>query len=359
MLRCRFISNPHDLKAVSQAWDSLVKESEFNDIFATSGFAAAWWRAYGESRILRVLTIEDECSVPRLIAPFYSDRSSPDVWRLIGSFRADYNNIIHKRGDLESLNALFSELTKRSDWRILELNRLPEQTSILDFFPAAYGPAASRDQKLRSWLSLSSPLVYRKLHQENPRIERAALNRYRDMLDQPRYRGYLNWLGRRGTLAYRYVDKADECLSILPQFIELHIRSWNAKGQDSFFLKSENRHFYQYLIEELATYGAMGFDIFSVNDKIIAAHFGFTWDHRIYYYKPCYDPDYSSRSPGKLLLSYIIRRGLESKVTEVDLLNGLEPYKFKFASGIRNTGSLRIYRSRLSAILDRSRGRNN
>jgi CelD/BcsL family acetyltransferase involved in cellulose biosynthesis len=358
MLRCRVFQNPHDLEEISQAWDNLVQESEFNDIFATSGFAAAWWRAYGESRILRVLTIEDESSRLRLIAPFYADRSSPGTWRLIGSFRGDYNNIIHKRGDLESLKALFSELSKRSDWSVLELNRLPEHTSILNFFPAAYGPAAGSKQKSLAWLNLGSPLVYRTFHKEHPRIDREALSNFSDLLERQNYTRQLQWLRRQGTLTYRYINTPDECLSILPEFIELHIRNWELKRQSSLFLQPENCHFYEYLIEELAD-GSIGLDVLSVNDKIIAAHFGFNWDQRIYYYKPCYDPDYSSRRPGKLLLSYIIRRALQSEVTEVDLLNGLEPYKLQYASGIRTTGSLRIYRSRRSAILDRLCRRDN
>src|SRR5207244_1672300 len=94
MRRCHIIQDFREIEALAKDWDELVQQSDFSDVFATSGFARAWWRAYGGSRLLKVVVVEDESSRPKLIAPFYSDQSEPNVLRLIGDFRGDYNNLV-------------------------------------------------------------------------------------------------------------------------------------------------------------------------------------------------------------------------------------------------------------------------
>jgi CelD/BcsL family acetyltransferase involved in cellulose biosynthesis len=351
MLKCRLVQDYYSLAEISEAWDGLVRKSEFNDVFATFGFARAWWRAYGKSRKLQVVVVEDEFSRPHLIAPFYSEASAPGVWKLIGNFRADYNNLIHAAGDSESLLALFNWLKRQPGWHRLELNRIPGHVAVLRHFPRAYGPESSNLSKILSWLSVNSPLVYRRWHKQHPRIDRQALERLKSLLEQQNYRRQLKWLQRHGGFAYRCARDAGECLLLLPMLVKLHIRNWEAKGQRSLFLDTENQAFYRYLIDELAPYNAIRMDVLELNGKMIAAHFGFVWDQRIYYYKSCYDPDHSGRRPGKILLAYIIRDAWDSEAMELDLLNGNEEYKMKYASDIRTTGSLRLYRSRLSAAM--------
>jgi CelD/BcsL family acetyltransferase involved in cellulose biosynthesis len=95
----------------------------------------------------------------------------------------------------------------------------------------------------------------------------------------------------------------------------------------------------------------------TLDNKIIAAHFGFTWDRRIYYYKPCYDPSLSSHSPGKVLLAYLIQDAITRGIQEVDFLYGLEDYKQDYTSEIRRTSSFLIQKSRLGTLARRLRGR--
>ena len=56
---------------------------------------------------------------------------------------------------------------------------------------------------------------------------------------------------------------------------------------------------------------------------------------------------------GKLLLAHILCTAFQQGAEEVDLLKGREPYKEKYASDIRTTGSLKIYRSRSDALREK------
>src|SRR5690348_3563378 len=120
-LQCRLIDDPNAMPELAGRWDSLVRRSEFVDVFSTSGFARAWWKAFGPSRLLRLLVVEQADATPRLIAPCYADASAPGAWKLIGDFRADYTNFVFAAGDHESLSALFSWLQRRRDWQTLRM----------------------------------------------------------------------------------------------------------------------------------------------------------------------------------------------------------------------------------------------
>ncbi|HEU0048910.1 MAG TPA: hypothetical protein VFQ43_15065, partial [Nitrososphaera sp.] len=41
----RLIRDFDELASISVAWDQMVARSDFDDVFATYGFARAWWRA--------------------------------------------------------------------------------------------------------------------------------------------------------------------------------------------------------------------------------------------------------------------------------------------------------------------------
>jgi hypothetical protein len=76
MFTCDVITTLDELRGLATDWDSLAGTSEFVDLFATSAFTRAWWRAFGDGHALRVLVFRDTAAKVRLIAPFYSVHDS-------------------------------------------------------------------------------------------------------------------------------------------------------------------------------------------------------------------------------------------------------------------------------------------
>src|SRR5260370_34170779 len=110
MLSARLIEYADDLKSLAPIWDALLQRSEFVSIFGTAGFAMSWWHAYGPTRALRLLVVEDGSSGVPLIAPFCEEHATPGNWELIGNFRADYHNLAFESGDVDRREFLFSWL---------------------------------------------------------------------------------------------------------------------------------------------------------------------------------------------------------------------------------------------------------
>lgn len=352
-LKARVTDDPCQIEQLASAWDALALQSEFVDIFATSGFARAWWRAYGAQRTLRLVVIEDASGALRLVAPLCIDHARPSILKMVGYFRADYNNVICRAGDSESIQQLFAFLRQLPGWCLMTLENVPSHAAVLNHFPHACAPDASKLTKLGSWLSVYRPLAFRQTLHLHPRIHGVRLHELRNLLEEKHYRKHVNWFGRQGTLCYSVLADPAEIRSRLDEFMDLHVREWTARNGRSLFLDQENRVFYRFLIDDLREYDAVRLHTLTLDGRLIAAHFGFEWNRRVYYYKPCYEPDFAQHSPGRLLLAHIIRDAVDGHLEEVDMLYGSESYKMQFALDVRPTGALELHRSRMQSLARR------
>lgn len=69
-----------------------------------------------------------------------------------------------------------------------------------------------------------------------------------------------------------------------------------------------------------------------LNSDVISQHVGFIHNSELYYYMPIFDREYSSYSPGKLLLCELIQYCKENNVSYFNFLRGGESYKWNWAA---------------------------
>jgi CelD/BcsL family acetyltransferase involved in cellulose biosynthesis len=348
MLSCRIFDNFEDLKEIIADWDRLVSLSEFSDVFATSGFARAWWQAYGDGKNLKIIVVEDENFSLKLVAPFYSFKTASQILYLIGDPRADYNNLIYEKKDHDSLSFLFSWLEHQNFWQRIIIKNNPAIDSFLQCFPRAISAGTNRFAIINSLLSIwQRPIVVITSEKFHPIVTSEGIPQLAGMLASKKYRKRINGFGKNGQLDYKCIMDTDEIKHWLPVLMDLHIDQWHEKGEQSLFTDEKNQNFYYFLLDEMDKYNTSILDLLFLDGDPIAAHFGFIWSSRLYYYKPCYALKYSSYSPGKLLLLHIFRNAAIKQLTEIDFLAGREDYKDHYATNVRPTGSITIYRSRL------------
>ncbi len=347
------ISDFEEFNGFQSQWDELAGNSEFSNVFSLHGFIKAWWHAYGDNKELR-LVIGKEAEKICVIAPFFFKDNDAEKWFLVGDYRADYNNLIVDKNCGAGVRGLFRWLSARTEWSTLQMRKIPSLNAPVDLFQIAYGPSSSNIQKLKSWLNLSVPIIYKTHHKQHFYLDKYFLEANKKILSGANYRKHINWFSRQGKLTFRTLTNTKEIHDYLPCFMDLHRKEWESKNMPSLFTSSDNRNFYSFLTDEMVRYNnSIQLDIMELDNILVSAHFGFLWDGRKYYYKPCYDPDYSSHSPGKLLLAYMIQEAAEANLNELDLLLGAESYKKKLASNIRETISLIVYRDRFTALKSR------
>jgi CelD/BcsL family acetyltransferase involved in cellulose biosynthesis len=339
-----------DLDPLQDEWDALAARSDFVDVFATFGFARAWWHAYGEGKLLRTVTARDRRGALRLVAPMWADWSAPVRWRFLGNVRADYNNVVFDSDEPEVLPALIWWMRRRKDWQQLVFSKVPASSATARILPASLARDAGLPARVRAWLDLRAPLSYLRFKRDHPHLRGEALRRGAAVLDEPNYREKIRRLSRAGSVAYRCIHGPDGIAEWLETFFELHVRAGEHKGQPSLFLQSVNREFYRLLLKNLEP-RALRLDLLTLDgSRLLAAHFGFEWAGRVYYYKPCFEPEFSRESPGRVLVPHVLRQACQAGMEEVDFLQGLEEYKLRFEPALRETAWIEVYRSRAAKL---------
>ncbi len=329
-------------------WDVLARSLAFPTVFNLHGFALSWWQAYGNDCHAHVWRLEDEHGQTRLIAPFAAWRTAPEDWFLIGHGAADYEALLVRADDKQAVQTFQAWMRHEQPWSRLQVSHV-ETSQQTDWLPTI-------DRQARRWgnalrLALSAyPLGYRLQEEQHPYFTCADFKELAQKTLSRDYRKHENWFSKRGALRFESLRTQDTINAAVEALFALHIKKWESKQAPSGLTQEAERTFLRALVHNLSTQSALRLDLLYWNEAIVAAHFGFEWENRLYWYVTTYDPDVASHSPGKLLLANVIRQAENDRLTEVDLLRGQEAYKFQYASHVRKTTRITFYRSRLALL---------
>lgn len=112
-------------------------------------------------------------------------------------------------------------------------------------------------------------------------------------------------------------------------FVSMHRAADGEKGQ---FMTDQRAAFFWSLLTEAEA----SIDLLSVEDRPVAAAFGFADPGTYYLYNSAYDPALSNAAPGIVLLSRMLDRSVADGVVRFDLLKGAERYKYQLGARERN-----------------------
>jgi len=128
-------------------------------------------------------------------------------------------------------------------------------------------------------------------------------------------------------------------------FFEQHRSRWARTASPSQFFDPAQRDFYRELVREIHPRGWLRFDVVLFNGAPLAFHFGFEYLRRFIWYKPTFDVRFASRSPGEVLIKFLLEDAIERKVEEFDFTIGSEPFKYRFANRIRSINRMIAFSS--------------
>jgi len=161
-----------------------------------------------------------------------------------------------------------------------------------------------------------------------------------------------NYFDKAGHLKFHRCTSANEILSYLDVFFEQHKARRELAGSVSQFHDAAQREFYRTVVSEMAAPGWLKFDVVTFNGKPLAVHFGFEYRDSFIWYKPTFDIEFASRSPGEVLIKYLLQDAIDRKLKEFDFTVGDEPFKFRFSNetrvnmrviGFRSGGHHKLY----------------
>jgi len=298
---------------------------------------------------MHIAVIEDEAGTLRLIAPFQSERKNPLRWEGVGTNLINYNPILIRPHDGDSLRQLFAWLKHQLGWNRLVL-RTSATSTLSRLFRLTYTASLNHIQKVRRWANLGSLFIEQDSQPNHPVISGEALRKLGDLPHHDSHHRSLRRLKPYGAPGHVTVTHADDAERYFDHLCKLHIAEWASRGRTSHLADPETRQFSLLFLYELASYQMLRMDVLTVDGRPIAFQVGAWWKELLEGWMVCFDIDYAKVSPGRLLFSYMIPSLLADGITELDLGRGMQDYKLQYNPEIRETVTMNIHRSPLHAV---------
>jgi len=150
---------------------------------------------------------------------------------------------------------------------------------------------------------------------------------------------------KSGELRFHRCTSEQEILGFLERFFEQHKSRWARTASPSQFFDPAQRAFYGELVRQLFPRGWLRFDVVLFNGEPLAFHFGFEYRRCFIWYKPTFDVRFAARSPGEVLIKFLLEDAIEKQLEEFDFTVGAEAFKYRFANRVRSVNRVIAFRS--------------
>jgi CelD/BcsL family acetyltransferase involved in cellulose biosynthesis len=328
-----------DLPDLESAWNDLLDRSPGHSVFQTFPWHVCWWRAFGGPHELLVILGYADSRLAG-IAPMMITREKGPMGReqrhvrFIGSenHASDFCDFITDPDVPEALDALLENLCAgaKAFYRI-DLSHFPGHSPnlarTLEYF---------KSRGLRASVGFPVDAPVRILGDRQADLKAANKSSLK------RHTGFFR---KSGDLRFHRCESEEEILACLERFFEQHRSRWAQTGSPSQFSVPAQRDFYRELVREVFPRGWLRFDMVLFNGTPLAFHFGFEYRRRFIWYKPTFDIRHASRSPGEVLIKFLLEDAIEKKLEEFDFTVGSEPFKYRFANRIRSVNRVIAFRS--------------
>lgn len=304
-------------------WNRLAEISPAASVFQTFEWHRAWWKAFGQDQEGAKLSVSLVLRDGKLaaVAPFMVRRG---VISFIGSgnHASDYCDVLVDPSYPEALEELMNAvISERTSWRRVELRNLrshsPHRKRIQEFFEArglGVITAVSADAPTRILGDKAS---------DHEAVNKKSLKRH------------TSHFRSSGKLEFKHCKSVTEVQGYLDQFFEQHQGRRALAGDGSLFDDPKQKAFYRQVAREFVHRDWLRFGVVLLDGEPLAFHFGFEFCDRFYWYKPAFDAKYAKKSPGEVLLKFLLEYAIDKRLSEFDFTVGSEGFKYRFANEIR------------------------
>jgi CelD/BcsL family acetyltransferase involved in cellulose biosynthesis len=334
-MKIEIINSLDDFYALEPVWNQLLQKSGANSPFMTFEWCRAWLETFGDKLALHILTMKDNESI-RAIAPFIIKKNG--LLTFIGYPQNDYAGFIINPNFADAYDEIAEYLSSnKKKWRKIILDQFAEDNTQIEYF-------------IKSLQKYSIPF----------RIEPsdscpAMIIEDREVARKMYYKrnitSYINWFNKEGEFRYNIYTDINNALEHLNDLFVQHINRWDGTSTPSYFHDEKMKEFYRKFVSYMHPKGWLQFSSLTFNDKYLALYISFEYGHKLILYKTSFNLDYSKKSPGQVILRYLLDYALERNFKALDFARGDEGYKDRFANAIRKSRRLIIYKNGMAKFL--------
>jgi CelD/BcsL family acetyltransferase involved in cellulose biosynthesis len=313
------------LQDLEPAWQRLVEPKSLGAPFRTYAWVSSWWTHVSTSKEPQVMVARRDGDIVGIL-PAYVERTRLGGRRLRlmgdGIVGSDWLGAIARPAHLQPVSRAF----------------------------AAHLHEAGCDEVQLDDLAPDDPLIRAVGGKVEPRFKcpciRIAgsfdeyLERLPDGIGAQLHRRR-RWLERRPGYAIEELTRPADVERGMRVLFELHRRRWALEGGSDAIDSEAVERFHVEAARMLAQKGWARLWLLHADGAPRAALYGFRHGDRLAYYQSGHEPEWRPRSVGTVLLGHVIATAFAQRLTEFDFLRGEEPYKLRWATGMRETVRLR------------------
>ncbi|UCE96237.1 MAG: GNAT family N-acetyltransferase [Candidatus Bathyarchaeota archaeon] len=279
------------------------------------------------------------------IAPFRKTRKSLkakfgyNIIEPLTTGNTDYTGIILAEQETRCLSKFLTYLFNQEDWDLLYFPDLPQTSPTLDAIKRIHTSLPRFEIKKGIICPyISVPDSKEKLLANLSRKFQRELNRRLRKLEKEQ--------GIVELKPYYELGSLEQAMKIL---FRIHQKRWALDGDSGSFNRPEARKIAVQQANLFSERGWFRLYFLTVNNRPVAAEINLEYGRKRYASYCGFDPDYSKYSVGSLLMLKVLEECIEKGVSEYDLMQGAEPYKFCWTNRFRQNMNVRFVNKKLSA----------
>ncbi len=335
------VSTREQFDALKSEWDALA-ETQVKTIFLTHDWLDLWWQFYGAHFELWTLTVREAGPHGRLIGilPLILKRDGAGFRRLMfmgaGEVTPNHLDVIaYPDLKLNVLRALAIYLRRVSNqWDILQLDKVPADSYTVKQFPKLLG-----NEELTTWLATSAQCPFVEL----PDSFEAFLQS-RGSSTRRNFRHNLRLLERNLADARFVRVQTDAELDIaFTALVRLHQSRWTQKGYPGAFSNERFVGFHRVMAKRALRTNHLRFYYLQIGSDIAATKYCYRVAESVQFYQKAFDDRWQELSLGFVMDGYAIQQSIIEGARQVDFLEGTEPHKEAWSTGVRDNVCLHAY----------------
>jgi CelD/BcsL family acetyltransferase involved in cellulose biosynthesis len=341
-LQLRIIQDELEFKKLKPLWNELLKKSHDNTIFLTWDWVYTWWKYFGHSDQIHIITVYDGHELISILPTsmkiydcfFFRIR----VLENICSTDTDHGGIISIRNNDEVYGLIlnyFNELISEKCY-LIRFSHVFQNNDLINILKL--NSTDSTSFKVLKTELTSSPYI---LLPHNWEIYNKRLSKKK--------RKNLGWssraLSKNHEIKFELYDAPDDKISeTMNLFFKIHKQRWNDKKLTSRFYDNNIVNFYNEITNNFLNNGWMDISLLYVDDEAISIVWAFKYNRVYYYMTPTFDPTkYKKYSVGNMHLSKLIKTNIENNYIKFDFLKGMEPYKLNWTNDYKTNYQLTLF----------------
>lgn len=343
-----YISNENDFLTLKETWNYLLQNSLSDNIYLTWEYLYTWWQTFQEGKELLIIIMKENNNIIG-IAPLYRTKliffGIRPLWHLelLGSTgtSSEYLDLIFLKGKEKILiNVLLDTLfnNQRFKWDVLNLIAVNEESYNFRLLKT-YIEAS----KIKYWLYEIRTSPFIKLP--------VSFEGYLQTLNsdtRSTFRHQKNRLFKNQDILFEVLNKESDLEKSFDDFVELHQKRQVTKNEAGSFTNTRKNYllFHKRLIKVFFKKNWLYLVFLKCNNQPVAAQYDFIYNGKIFNHSVGFNPEWSKKTPGNVLILKILEDAIERKVKEYDFLRGDERYKYHWTKTDRKTYDIAIWRTK-------------